>query len=54
MAKADLSGATIQGKTDADLVTFIGTNPKHNFKTKGLTDDQIKALVAQIRTLKAK
>jgi mono/diheme cytochrome c family protein len=52
MAKADLSGATIQDKTDADLVTFIGTNPKHNFKTKGLTDDQIKALVSHIRTLK--
>lgn len=52
MAKADLSGATVQAKTDAELVTFIGTNPKHNFKTKGLTDDQIKTLVAHIRTLK--
>jgi mono/diheme cytochrome c family protein len=54
MAKTDLSGATVQGKTDADLVTFVGTNAKHNFKTKGLTDDQIKALVAYVRTLKAK
>ena len=52
MVKANLGGATVQAKTDADLVTFIGTNAKHNFKTKGLTDDQIKLLVAHIRTLK--
>ena len=52
MAKADLSSAAIQGKTDADLVTFVGTNAKHNFKTKGLSDDQIKALVTFLRTLK--
>jgi cytochrome c len=52
MVKSNLGGATVQAKTDADLVTFIGTNAKHNFKTKGLTDDQIKTLVAHIRTLK--
>lgn len=52
MAKVDLGGAPVQGKSDADLVTFIGTNPKHNFKTKGLTDDQINALVGHLRTFK--
>ncbi len=49
-AKADLAGATIQAKTDADLVTFVGTNAKHNFKAKGLTEEQIKAVVAHLRT----
>ena len=52
MAKADLSSAAVQGKSDADLITFVGTNPKHNFKTKGLSDDQIKGVVAFLRTLK--
>ena len=50
--KANLTSADVQGKTDAELVTFIGTNAKHNFTKKGLTDDQIKALVAHIRTFK--
>jgi mono/diheme cytochrome c family protein len=52
LAKANLSSAEVQGKTDADLVTFIGTNAKHNFKTKGLSDEQIKAVVTFLRTLK--
>jgi mono/diheme cytochrome c family protein len=52
MAKANLSSAEVQGKADTDLVTFVGTNAKHNFKTKGLTDDQIKAIVTFLRTLK--
>lgn len=52
--KADLSSATIQAKTDADLATFVGTGAKHSFKTKNVTDDQIKAIVAHLRTLKAK
>ena len=51
-AKANLSSAEVQGKTDADLVTFVGTNAKHNFKTKGLSDDDIKAIVTFLRTLK--
>ncbi len=51
-AKANLTSADVQKKTDDELVTFIGTNPKHNFTKKGLTDDQIKALVAHIRTFK--
>jgi len=52
MAKANLSSAEVQTKTDADLITFIGTNAKHNFKTKGLNDEQIKAVVTFLRTLK--
>jgi mono/diheme cytochrome c family protein len=52
MVKADLSSAAIQGKTDADLTTFVGENPKHNFTKKGLTADQIKAVVTFLRTLK--
>ena len=52
IAKADLTGTDVQGKTEADLVTFIGTNAKHNFKTKGLSDDDIKAVAAFIKTLK--
>lgn len=52
LAKADLGSAAVQGKTDADLITFVGTNPKHNFKTKGLSDDQIKGVVTFLRTLK--
>ena len=52
LAKANLSSAEVQGKTDADLATFIGTNAKHNFKTKGLSDEQIKSVVTFLRTLK--
>ena len=52
LAKANLSSAEVQGKTDADLVTFVGTNAKHNFKTKGLNDEQIKSVVTFLRTLK--
>ena len=52
LAKADLSGAAVQKIADADLVKFIGENPKHNFTKKGLSEEQIKSLVAFIRTLK--
>ena len=51
-AKANLASAEVQGKSDADLITFVGTNAKHNFKAKGLSDDDIKAVVAFLRTLK--
>lgn len=50
MAKANLSGAAVQGKTDAALVTFLTTNEKH--KTRVSDQDTAKALVAFIRTLK--
>ena len=52
LAKANLTTAEVQGKSDADLVTFVGTNAKHNFKTKGLSDDDLKAVVTFLRTLK--
>ena len=53
----DLASADIQKLTDAELTEMIANGgPKkvagHNFKNKGLTDDQIKSLVAFIRTLK--
>lgn len=50
MAKANLSGAGVQGKTDADLVKFLTTNDKH--KAKVGDEATAKALVAFIRTLK--
>jgi mono/diheme cytochrome c family protein len=52
MAKADLSATDVQAKADADLLKFVSENPKHNFKTKGVNDEQIKAIVAFLRTLK--
>lgn len=53
----DLASPDIQKMTDADLTNMIangGPNKTkgHDFKAKGLTDDQIKALVTFIRTLK--
>jgi len=50
MAKADLSGAAIQGKSDADLVKFLTTDAKH--KTKVADEATAKALVTFLRTLK--
>ena len=50
MAKANLSGDAVQGKTDAQLVTFLTTNDKH--KSKVGDEATAKALVAFIRTLK--
>lgn len=52
MAKADLTSAPVQGKAEADLVKFVGDNPKHNFTKKGVSEDQIKAIVGFIKTLK--
>src|SRR5690349_3176492 len=53
----DLGSADVQKLTDADLTEMIANGgakktPGHNFKAKGLTDNQIKALVTFIRTLK--
>lgn len=50
LAKADLSSAAIQGKTDADLVKFLTTDAKH--KTKVADEASAKALVTFLRTLK--
>ena len=52
LAKANLTSQTIQAKADDELIKFVGTNPKHNFKTKGLSDADIKAVVTFIKTLK--
>lgn len=53
----DLGCADIQKATDAELIDMIangGPNKVkgHDFKAKGLTDEQVKALVVFIRTLK--
>jgi mono/diheme cytochrome c family protein len=49
-----LGSPEVQKLTDAELTKAIavGTKPTHAYKSKGLTDDQIKGLVAFIRTLK--
>ena len=48
----DLASEDIQKLTDDQLTDFIANGKAHGFKAKGLTDDQIKALVTFIRTLK--
>ncbi len=53
--KTPLNTADVQKLSDADLAKTIadGKPPKMpGFKAKGLTDDQIKALVSYIRTFK--
>ncbi len=50
LAKADLSGATIQAKDDATLVKFLMTDAKH--KSKVADEATAKALVTFLRTLK--
>ncbi|HVR40318.1 MAG TPA: c-type cytochrome [Thermoanaerobaculia bacterium] len=54
LGKADLTIQPVQAKSDADLITFVSTNAKHNFTRKGLTPDQIKAVVTFVRTLAKK
>lgn len=50
LAKADLTGATIQAKSEADLVKFIVTDAKH--KTKVADEPTAKQVVTFLRTLK--
>ena len=50
LAKADLSSAAIQGKSDADLVKFLITDAKH--KAKAGNEASAKAVVTFLRTLK--
>lgn len=50
MAKADLTGATIQGKSEADLVKFLTTDAKH--KSKVADENTAKELVTFLKTLK--
>ncbi len=48
----DMRTAAVQSKSDADLEKFIAEGKAHGFAKKGLTDAQIKDVVAYIRTLK--
>jgi mono/diheme cytochrome c family protein len=51
----DLRSADVQKQSDDELAKFIAEGkgkPAHAFAKKGLTDTQIKDLVAYIRTLK--
>jgi len=50
MAKANLSGPGVQGKSDADLVKFLSNDAKHKPRAGG--EANAKALVAFLRTLK--
>jgi mono/diheme cytochrome c family protein len=50
LAKADLSGAAVQGKDDATLVKFLTTDAKH--KAKVADEATAKKLVSYLRTLK--
>ena len=50
LAKADLTSAAIQAKTDADLVKFLTTDAKH--KSKVANEAAAKELVAFLKTLK--
>jgi mono/diheme cytochrome c family protein len=52
MKTPDLGSPAVQGKSDKDLADFVANNPKHNFSKKGMTADEINAVVAFIRTLK--
>lgn len=49
-AKKDLSSDAVQGKSDADLVTFLTTNGMH--KTKVADKAAAEAVVKFVRTLK--
>ncbi len=56
-ALRDLRSADVQKQTDAELTTRIADGngkPAHAYKKKGMTDAQIKALVAHIRSIAAK
>ena len=48
-----LGSDAVQKKSDADLTKWIAEGKGHEYKTKkGMNDEQIKALVAFVRTLK--
>ena len=49
-AKKDLTSAAVQDKSDADLVKYLMTQAVH--KTKVTSEDQAKAAVKHLRTLK--
>jgi len=53
----DLRTADVQKQTDAELTAMIATGgkankPTHSFKSKGLTDADVTALVTYLRSIK--
>ncbi len=50
LAKADLTSAAIQGKSEADLVKFLTSDAKH--KSKVADEAAAKALIAYLKALK--
>ena len=53
----DLGSPVVQKLTDQQLADFIGNGgpskkPMHTFKAKGLTDADVQALIAYIRSIK--
>lgn len=53
----DLTSPAVQKLTDAQLTDFIANGgpskkPAHSFKAKGLSDDDVKAVVTYIRSIK--
>lgn len=50
LAKADLTSAAVQGKSEADLVKFLTTDAKH--KTKVADEATAKEVAAYLKTLK--
>ncbi len=53
----DLRGADVQKQTDAQLTDMIANGgpakkPTHSFKTKGLSDADITAIVTYLRSIK--
>jgi mono/diheme cytochrome c family protein len=53
----DLGGPVVQKLTDEQLFDFIANGgpskkPAHSFKAKGLSDDDVKAVVTYIRSIK--
>ena len=56
-ALRNLGSAEVQKQTDAELTAVIADGkgkPAHAYKKKGMTDEQVKALVAHIRSLAKK
>jgi cytochrome c6 len=52
MKTPDLRSDDVQKKSDKELADFVATNAKHNFAKKGMTPDEINAVVSFIRSLK--
>jgi mono/diheme cytochrome c family protein len=44
----------VKAKSDADIIKFVQTNPKHGAVAKALNEEQLKAVVGAIRDLQKK